>query len=136
MLAANSRYLAFISAIEDHRVGKSKLMKITTSKVENERTYKGFNFFEKTDQDVLVYLTSGEFNISGFRNKNLKKRFKNLSPFKISRILKRLRVIGLIKRIGKSYKYYLSALGKEAIITALKIKNLVIIPELNYMMAA
>lgn len=136
MLAANTRYLGFISAIEDHRVGKNKLMKITTSKVEKERTYKGFNFFEKADQDVLVYLTSGEFNISGFRNKNLKKRFKNLSPFKISRMLKRLRVIGLIKRIGKSYKYYLSTLGKEAILTALKIKNLVIIPELNYMMAA
>jgi len=135
MRTANSRYLAFISAIEDNHVGKSKLQKITKPKVENERTYKGFNFFDKTDQDVLVYLTSGEFNINGFRSKNLKKRFKNLSSFQISRILKRLRVIGLIKKIGKTYKYYLSVLGKEAILTALKIKNLVIIPNLNYSIA-
>ena len=136
MLAANTRYLAFISAIEDNSVGKKKLQKITTSKVENNRTYKGFNFFEKADQDVLVYLTSGEFNISGFRCKDLKKRFKNYSVFKISRILKRLRIIGLIKKIGHTYKYYITTLGKEAIITALKLKNIVIIPQLNYSLAA
>lgn len=80
---------------------EKKLQKITTSKIENNRTYKGFNFFEKADQDVLVYLTSGEFNISGFRSKDLKKRFKNYSSFKISRILKRLRVIGLIKKMQR-----------------------------------
>jgi hypothetical protein len=136
MLAANTRYLAFISAIEDNSVGKKKLHKITTSKMENNRTYKGFNFFDKADQDVLVYLTSGEFNISGFRCKDLKKRFKKYSAFKISRILKRLRVIGLIKRIGKTYKYYITTLGNEAIITALKLKNIVIIPQLNYAIAA
>ena len=136
MLAANTRYIAFISAIEDNSVGKKKLQKITTPKMENNRTYKGFNFFEKTDQDVLVYLTSGEFNISGFRCKDLKKRFKNYSAFKISRILKRLRVIGLIKKIGTTYKYYITTLGSEAIITALKLKNIVIIPQLNYSRAA
>jgi len=136
MRAANLRYLSFISAIEDKTVGKRKLQKITTSKVENNRTYKGFNFFEKSDQNILLYLTSGEFNISGFRSKDLKKRFKNYSSFKISRILKRLRVIELIKKIGKTYKYYITTLGKEAIITALKIKDIVIIPQLNYSLAA
>jgi hypothetical protein len=136
MLAANTRYIAFISAIEDNSVGKKKLQKITTSKMENNRTYKGFNFFAKADQDILVYLMSGEFNISGFRSKDLKKRFKNYTAFKISRLLKRLRVIGLIKRIGKTYKYYITALGNEAIMTALKVKNIVIIPQLNYAIAA
>jgi hypothetical protein len=136
LLAANNRYLAFISAIEDNSVGKKKLQKITTPKIENERTYKGFNFFEKADQDILLHLTSGEFNISGFRSKDFKRRFKKYSAFKISRILKRLRVLGLIKRIGKTYKYYITTLGREAIITALKIKNIVIIPQLNKFIAA
>ena len=136
MLASNTRYIAFISAIEDNSVGKKKLQKLTTSKMENNRNYKGFNFFDKADQDLLVYLTSGEFNISGFRCKDLKKRFKKYSAFKISRILKRLRVIGLIKRIGKTYKYYITTFGNEAIITAAKVKNIVIIPQLNYALAA
>ena len=104
--------------------------------MKNNRTYKGFNFFNKADQDVLVYLTSGEFNISGFRSKDLKKRFKKHTPFQLSRILQRLRVIGLIKRIGKTYKYYITTLGNEAILTALKLKNIVIIPQLNYVAAA
>lgn len=136
LLAANTRYLAFISAIEDRTVGKKKLFKITTSKKENNRNYKGFNFFEKSDQNLLLYLTSGEFNISGFRSKDLKKRFKNYSPFRISRILKRLRVLNLIKKVGKTYKYYITKLGEEAIITALKLKEMVIIPQLNYINAA
>lgn len=136
MQAANTRYLSFISAIEDNSVGKKKLQKITTSKKENNRTYKGFNFFEKNDQGVLVYLISGQFNISGFRCKDLKKRFKNYSSFKISRILKRLRVLNLIKKVGNTYKYYITTLGNEAILTALKLKNIVIIPQLNYMKAA
>ncbi|MEJ7739962.1 MAG: hypothetical protein WKF97_21280 [Chitinophagaceae bacterium] len=132
MKAANGRYLEFISAIEDQTIGKKKLEKITTPKVENDRTYKGFNFFEKIDQSILIHLTSGEFNISGFRKKDFEKRFKRLSSFQISRILKRLRVIGLIKKAKATYKYYMTRLGKEAILTALKLKNMVIIPELNY----
>ena len=136
MKAANGRYHEFISAIEDHTIGKKKLEKITLSKVENDRTYKGFNFFEKTDQAILIHLTSGEFNISGFRKKEFAKRFKKLSSFKISRIFKRLRVIGLIKKVAGTYKYYITRLGKEAILTALKIKNMVIIPQLNYSNAA
>lgn len=136
LMAANTRYLTFISAIEDNTVGKKKLYKITTSKMDNNRNYKGFNFFEKSDHDLLLHLTSGEFIISGFRSKDLKKRFKNYSSFKISRILKRLRVLKLIKKIGKTYKYYITQLGNEAIITALKLKNIVIIPQLNYINAA
>lgn len=79
---------------------------------------------------------SGEFNVSGFRAKDLKKRFKNYSSYKISRLLKRLRVLKLIKKIGKTYKYYTTPLGKEAILTAAKLKNIVIIPQLNYINAA
>lgn len=135
-LAANTRYLAFISNIEDRTVGKKKLFKITTSKKVNNRNYKGFNFFEKSDQDLLLYLISGEFNINGFRSKDIKKRFKHYSSFKISRILKRLGVLNLIKRIGKTYKYYITRLGSEAILTASKLKNMVIIPQLNYINAA
>lgn len=136
LAAANKRYLEFISAIEDNSIGKKKLQKITGPTMNKAKNYKGFNFFDKEDQEILVYLTSGEFNISGFRAKNLKKRFKQFSSYKISRILKRLWVKGLIKKVANTYKYYLTVPGKEAIITALKLKNMIIIPMLNYGIAA
>jgi hypothetical protein len=129
--SSNRRYLEFISAIEDDKAGKDNLSKISQKKVENNRSYKGFNFFDRLDLSLLLTIARGEFNISGFRSKNLKKYLPEKSSSQISRILKRLHVFGLIKKIRNCYKYYLTELGKTVILTGLKIKKLVIIPELN-----
>jgi hypothetical protein len=51
-------------------------------------------------------------------------------PGWISRCLKRLRVHGLIKRIGKTYKRYLTELGRRVVLTGLKLREMVIIPAL------
>jgi hypothetical protein len=45
--------------------------------------------------------------------------------------MKRLRVHGLIKKVGRTYKYYLTALGKQVITLGLKLKELYIIPALS-----
>ena len=37
----------------------------------------------------------------------------------VGRILKRLRLHGLIKKIGKTYKYYLTELGQRAVLVGL-----------------
>jgi len=52
------------------------------------------------------------------------------TPGWISRCFKRLRVHGLIKRVGKTYKYYLSDLGRRVVLTSLKLREMVIIPTL------
>jgi len=44
--------------------------------------------------------------------------------------MKRLRVHGLIKRIGKTYKHYVTELGRRVVITGLKLREMVIIPSL------
>ena len=59
-------------------------------------------------------------------------RNPSLNAGKVSRILKRLRVFGLIKMIGKTYKYYLSKLGKSLIIAGERLKEVVLIPALDY----
>jgi hypothetical protein len=48
----------------------------------------------------------------------------------MSRILRRLRTHGLIKKASHCYKYYMTVLGKQAVALGLKLKQLVIIPEL------
>jgi hypothetical protein len=45
--------------------------------------------------------------------------------------MKRLRTHGLIKKIGKTYKYYLTTFGKQVLALGLKLKNLYVIPELS-----
>jgi len=74
MSASNHRYLQFISDIEDVSVGIGKLNKVSETVIENNRPYKGFNFFNNDDQKLFEAVASGEFCISGFRNRNLKKK--------------------------------------------------------------
>jgi DNA-binding MarR family transcriptional regulator len=129
--AANKRYLEFISAFDNKEVGRERLKRVASSKSENNRNYKGFNFFDAEDLLILTTIVRGEFNINGFRNKNMQKLL-GFTGSKISRLIKRLRVHGLIKKAANSYKYYLTKIGKETIIMAQKIKELVLIPAYCY----
>ena len=108
LLAANRRYLEFISTIDDRSAGISKLNKISKTVVEKNRSYKGFNLFTDDDQMLFESIASGEFNISGFQNKTLRTKLSEKTSAQVSRILKRLRVHGMIKSIGRTYKYYLT----------------------------
>ena len=49
----------------------------------------------------------------------------------VSRLLKRLHLHGLIKKVGHTYKYYLTDTGRRVILTALKLRDLVVIPSLS-----
>jgi DNA-binding Lrp family transcriptional regulator len=128
LLAANRRYLDFISAIDDPSEGNKLLGKLCETKVENHRAYKGFNFFAGLDQRVFESLLRGEHNIHGMRNADLRRRL-SLTVGQVSRLLKRLRVHGLIKRIGRTYKYYLTALGRRALLAGLQVRHM-LLPQL------
>jgi hypothetical protein len=129
--ASNHRYLEFISAIDDDTIGHRKLEKATETKTLEDRNYKGLNFFCKADKKIILTLARGEFNIYGFRCKDLVKHLVHYSSDQLSRLLKRLRVHGIIKKIGRSYKYYLTAFGKEIIACSQKVINMVMIPQLS-----
>lgn len=122
LLAANRRYLDFISAIDDPSAGNKLLGKICDTKLNSHRGYKGFNFFLAQDQRVFESLLRGEHNIHGLRNADLRRQLP-LNAGQVSRLLKRLRVHGLIKRIGRTYKYYVTALGRRALLAGLQIRQ-------------
>ena len=132
LMASNKRYLEFISAIEDRTIGTKRLKKITKKVTDNKRNYKGFNLFDEQDQNLFIALSRGEFNITGFQNRDLRKWLKDKSSSQLSRILKRLRLHGLIRKVRNSYKYYLTKLGRATISNALKVKELVIVPAYSY----
>ncbi len=102
--ASNLRYLQFISAIDDHTIAHKKLQKDhRIKKIRKSRNYKGFNFFfffSKADKQLLLTLSRGEFNIYGFRCKHLYK-YLDYTKSQLSRLLKRLRIHGLIKKAGR-----------------------------------
>jgi len=132
MKGCNFRYLTYIAAIDAPISGQKRLQKITKSTKVNNRSYKGFNFFDADDEKLLFTIAKGDFCIKGFSNKDLRKFIPDKSTAQISRILKRLKVKGLIKKIGNSYRYYMSTLGRKTVNTALKIKELFIVQNLDY----
>ena len=133
--AANRRYLEFLSAIDDPRAGRNKLDKLSQPVDQQGRRYSGFNLFDPDDENLLCSMARGEFNISGLQNKTLRRHLSELSSGQVSRLLKRLRTHGLIKKVGHTYKYYVTAFGKEIVATALKLRELVIIPQLAFGLA-
>ena len=135
MKASNRRYLEFISAIDDPSGGIKDLNKISDPVKEGQRSYRGFNLFDSDDLELFSVIIRGEFNISGFSNKCLRKVIKNKKGHQMSRLLKRLRKHGLIKKIANTYKYYLTGLGRRVTTTALKLREMYIIPSLRGIVA-
>jgi hypothetical protein len=129
--AATHRYLDFLAAIEDPRPGLRALERIALAAHEGGRSYRGFNRFHGPDLDLFRTILRGEFTISGFQARQLRGHLAQLSGPQLSRCLKRLRTHGLIKKIGKRYKYYLTALGRTVATAARKLRELVVIPMLN-----
>jgi CRP-like cAMP-binding protein len=126
--AANRRYLEFLSALKDPRNGRNKLDKLSQSVRQQGRSYPGFNFFDASDDALLRAIVRGEFNVSGMQNKTLRRFLSGKTSGHVSRLLKRLRLHGLIRKVGRTYKYYLTQFGKQVITTGLKLRELVVIP--------
>ena len=130
--AANHRYWEFISTLADPSAGVEKLRKLSQTVIEHERSYRGFNLFCEEDQQLMPVLARGEFNIRGLQNRTLRDQLPHKSSGQVSRPLKRLRLHGFVKKVGRTYRYYLTHFGKEIIAAALKLKELVLIPQLAF----
>jgi hypothetical protein len=127
--AANDRYIQFLSAIDDPTPGLKALSKISDSVEEREHLYRGFNLFDDDDQTLFEVLCRGEFFIQGFRNRSLREHLGGFRSSQVSRLLKRLRLHGIVKKVGKTYKYYLTELGRHVAVAGLTLKHLFLVPE-------
>lgn len=124
MNSANQRYLQFISTVDDPTSGIRNLDKISHRVSDTKRTYRGFNLFCGDDLQLFHVLLRGQFNISGFTNRQLRP-FVHKTARQLSLILKRLRVHGLIKKVRGTYKYYLTRLGRRVVLTAIHIRQMI-----------
>ncbi len=133
LYAANGRYLKFISTIATPEVGVEKLHQLAETKIEHQHRHKGFNLFSEEDTCLFRSLLQGEFFINGFTNRQLRSQYlPNKSASQVTRLLKRLRVHGVIKKVGHRYKYYLTDFGREAATMALKLREMVVVPQLAF----
>jgi predicted transcriptional regulator len=130
--ASNRRYLEFISMFDDQSRGVKNLKRISQPVETDDRSYKGFNLFSPDDLKLFEVLARGEFNLNGLQNKSLRNYISETNTAAMTRILKRLHLHGIIRKVGRTYKYYLTQLGKAVITAALTIRNMSLIPQLAH----
>jgi hypothetical protein len=130
LAASNRRYLEFLSALDAPGVGIRQVEKVAEPARDHHRCYPGFNLFRGDDLDLFQAITRGEFAISGLRNRDLQARLHKTGG-QISRLLKRLRLHGLIKKIGRTYKYYLTCFGQAVTAAALRLRETLVLPALG-----
>jgi hypothetical protein len=128
LLGCNRRYIAHLSALDDFSAGVRALDRVTKPREVDGRTVKGINFFAPVDSALLHALQNPRVNIAGIRRSDLFPDLGMLSPTRLSRQLRRLLDLGVIKRVTGSYRYYLTKAGRAATAAAQRITEAVIVP--------
>jgi hypothetical protein len=132
LAGCNRRYLEFLSALDDTAAGARDLVRLSEAKPDGERTLQGLNFFNRTEQALRRALQRPEFNLRGLRRADRKAYVAELTPATLSRQLRRLRALGVIKRAARTYRYYLTRLGRAAIAAACSLTQFHIVPALAH----
>jgi hypothetical protein len=128
LLACNNRYLAHLSALDDFSTGVRSLGQLTKPREIEGRSVKGLNFFAPEEKQLLHAIQDPKGNIVGFRRGDLLDELATFSPTRLSRQLRRLLDIGVIKRVKGTYRYYLTKAGRAAIAAAARLTEATIIP--------
>jgi hypothetical protein len=128
LLGCNRRYLAHLSALDDFSAGVRALQRLTRPREVDGKTVKGLNFFDPGENALLKALQDPRVNIKGICRGDLLPDLGMLSPGQLSRQLRRLRQLGVIKRVSRSYRYYLTKAGRAAIAAAGYLTEIMIVP--------
>jgi len=132
LAAVCERYLDFLGTLADDTAQRHDLDRISrTVRDQQHRTWRGFNLFHKEDLHVLLAVLRGEFLIHGLSNRRLRAVLPDKTAGQIGRILRRLRNHGLLKKVGGTYRYYLSELGRRLLVAARRVTEHVILPALH-----
>jgi hypothetical protein len=130
LLGCNRRYLAHLSALDDFSAGVRALGRLTGPRDVDGKTVKGINLFAPEDSAPLHALQNPRVNIAGIRRADLLPELGSFSPTRLSRQLRRLLDIGVIKRVTGTYRYYLTKAGRAATAAAGRLTEATIIPAL------
>jgi hypothetical protein len=128
LFGCNRRYLVHLSTLNDFSAGVRALDRLTRPRKVDDKTVKGINFFDPVDNALLNALQDPRVNIAGVRRADLLPLVDWLSPDRLSRQLRRLRDIGVIKRVTGTYRYYLTRMGRAATAALCRVTESIIIP--------
>ncbi len=112
------RYIEALPEINTDEVPISEIEKVSSSITVNDKKYTGFNILQKDTLKLLSIISSGEYLINGFSNKNIRNKYFEVEITKkeinkLTRTLNKLKAHGIIKKVARKNKYYLTTNGRK-----------------------
>ncbi len=112
------RYIEALPEINSNEVPISEIEKVSSSVTVNDKKYTAFNILSKDTLKLLSIISSGEYLINGFSNKNIRNKYFEIEITKkeinkLTRLLAKLKAHGIIKKVARKNKYYLTTNGRK-----------------------
>ena len=112
------RYMDALPEIDTDTIHVNELKEISSKKEIDGRTYSAFNILSNETLTILKVIANGKYLINGFTNKMIRKEIFETSESKYiinktTRLLSKLKAHGIIKKVAKKNKYYLTTKGRK-----------------------
>ena len=112
------RYMDALPEIDTDTIHVNELKEISSKKEIDGRTYSAFNILSNEMLTILKVIANGKYLINGFTNKMIRKEIFETSESKYiinktTRLLSKLKAHGIIKKVAKKNKYYLTTKGRK-----------------------
>lgn len=131
MQAGVKRYSQWLVSLREHTAGQREADRLGRSSADKHgRTYRGFNPFLEQDEELLQLLLRGEHALLGLTARHLRSLLVGWTRARIGRLIKRLRLHGLLRKVGHTYTYHLTPLARRVVTAVLDIKNNILVPRL------
>jgi hypothetical protein len=131
MQAGVSRYSQWLASLVEHSAGRAEVARLGRAEHDQRgRSYRGFNPFLEEDTQVLETVLRGEYALGGLTARRLRSALKSWSRGRISRLLKRFRLHGLLRKIAHTHTYYMTTLGQRVLTAILHLKEYVFVQHL------
>lgn len=118
------RYIEALPEIEMDKPPIKEITQLSSRKEVKNRTYSGFNILNEETLKLFQTIAKGEYLINGFTNKMIRKHLFEDSETtsninRMTRLLAKLKAHGVIKKVAKKNKYYLTTNGRRMITSIL-----------------
>lgn len=123
MAAANKRYLQALATVGEIKPARLLLDSVSKAQQLDGRRYRALQPISPQDAAIFATVLKGEFNLQGFRNKDIRKANEQLSSAQTSRLLRLLRAHSLIHKVARTNYYRVTKRGHEIMSTALKFRD-------------
>jgi hypothetical protein len=127
--AANERYYDALASLEDRLPLHSLVDRVCRPTTLQGRRVRALHPFSPADYSLLKAVNRGEFVLSGFRNRDIRRHLdlpaprtaeqKRRNAAKVGRLLRILRAHRLIKRVPRTSRYQLTKNGRRIIVAIL-----------------